>query len=314
MKKAYGPEKTFRSASLKLIATMNQIIESYRRTGDIMTVRQLYYQLVAKAIIPNTEKSYKSLTELVNNARLAGLIDWDAIEDRTRAFSRRNRYDGPSDIIENCQHWYHQDLWENQENRVFVIVEKEALVGVLENLCYKMDMPLLGARGYPSSTVLREFTERDLLPAIENDQDIIILHLGDHDPSGIDMTRDLTERIEMFSEDAAGRIDLRRIALNMKQIEEERPPPNPAKNTDSRFEDYRRLFGDKSWELDALSPTYLRHLVTVEANKYIDPEKRAETQEEIEHVKRKLQRIAEEVASKDRDGDYDDKEDEDEDN
>lgn len=313
MKKAYGPEKTFRAASLKLIQTMNDIIASYKRTGDIMTVRQLYYQLVAKAIIPNTEKSYKSLTDLVNNARLAGLIDWDAIEDRTRAFTRRNHYSGPSDIIDNCQHWYHQDLWENQTNRVFVIVEKEALVGVLENLCWQMDMPLLGARGYPSSTVLREFTERDLIPAIEQEQDIIILHLGDHDPSGIDMTRDLNERIQMFAEDMSYKIDLRRIALDMKQIQEERPPPNPAKNTDSRFEDYRRMYGDSSWELDALSPTYLRRLVAQEANLFIDPEKLEEVKEEIALVQRKLGRIAREVEEKDNDGDYDDPEEENDD-
>lgn len=306
MKRAYGPEQRFRSKSLQLIETMNEIIVSFQRTGDVMTVRQLYYQLVAKAIIENTEKSYKSLTELVNNAKMAGLIDWDAIEDRTRSFIRRNRYESPSELLDIAAKAYHQDLWVGQENRVFVIVEKEALVGVLERVCYAMDMPLLGARGYPSGTVLRDFTELDLIPAIEEDQDIIILHLGDHDPSGIDMTRDLTERIAIFAEDYAGKIDLRRIALNMQQIQEQRPPPNPAKNTDSRFVDYRRKFGDSSWELDALSPTYLRRLVTDEANRFIDQDKLEVVKAKIQSVKDRLEDVAKEFEEEEDENDDED--------
>jgi hypothetical protein len=89
------------------------------------------------------------------------------------------------------------------------------------------------------------------------------LYLGDHDPSGIDMTRDIRERMALFSCNAE--IDVRRLALNKDQVELWNPPENPAKETDSRFENYRDQFGDKSWELDAIEPKKLVALVEEEA-------------------------------------------------
>jgi len=158
-------------------------------------------------------------------------------------------------------------MWIRQAQRVFVIVEKEALVGVLEGACKAYDVPLLAARGYPSGTVLREFAESDLLPAFDADQEPIILHLGDHDPSGIDMSRDLEERLTLFCNQS---VELRRIALNMPQIIALKPPENPAKITDSRFEQYEAQYGTKSWELDALSPAYLDNLLRTEISQVID--------------------------------------------
>lgn len=285
-------EKRFNRESQVLIDTADKIIEDYMAQGYVLTVRQLYYQLVARAIIPNTERSYKRVTSLVNDARLAGLLDWDGIEDRTRSFIRRSHWESGSQIIDSCVRSYHQDLWANQTERVFVIVEKEALAGVLQGVCHSLDVPLLAARGYPSGTVLREFTETDLLPAIEQGQAVTILHLGDHDPSGIDMTRDLKDRLNLFARD--GTIALHRIALNMPQIEELNPPENPAKTTDARFEDYRRKFGESSWELDALTPQYLTNLVRARVDPYIDAVAWKEATEEIAKVKKRLAEVAEE--------------------
>lgn len=79
----------------------------------------------------------------------------------------------------------------------------------------------------------------------------VILHLGDHDPSGIDMTRDISDRLELFGAD----VEVKRIALNWDQIDEFTPPPNPAKLSDSRAGAYIAEYGDESWELDALEPT-----------------------------------------------------------
>lgn len=297
MKQAYVDSK-FRQSSLLLIQKMNVIIDEYTRTRDTLTVRQLYYQLVARGIIPNTERSYKNTTSLVNDARMCGLIDWDAIEDRTREMVTRGRWRSPVSMIEACAQQYHQDLWEGQEYRVFAIVEKEALAGALGRVCTEMDIPLLPARGYPSSTVLREVALQTLRPAVCAGQQVIILHLGDHDPSGIDMTRDLDKRIETFMGEYAEHVQLRRIALSMQQIEEEKPPPNPAKQTDSRFDGYAKLFGDQSWELDALSPTYLRALVRTEAEKYIDEDKMQDIRDEIADIKSRLEDVAEEFRGK----------------
>lgn len=277
----------FKTASLKMIATMNAVIQEYLAGGYVLTVRQLYYQMVARGIIENTLRSYKNLASLVNDARLAGELDWNAIEDRTRDFIRRPHWSSGSDILHGCAQQFHMDMWEHQDRRVFVVVEKEALVGVLERVCHKFDVPLMAARGYPSASVLYDYAKRDLGGEGFN---ALILHLGDHDPSGIDMSRDLIDRISMFT--YGGNFELRRIALNMDQVEEENPPPNPAKTTDARFESYAEKYGDESWELDALPPDYLVNLVSEHIEGEIDEDLWDERKAEIEDVKSRILEVA----------------------
>ena len=290
MAKQVYTSQRFTSKSEALIDIMNAIVTDYIGQGFRLTVRQLYYQLVARDVIPNTERSYKNTTSLVNDARLAGLMDWDAIEDRTRAFVRQTRWESGGHILRAAAEGYHMDMWENQECRPFVIIEKEALVGVLEPICASLDVPVLAARGYPSASVLREFAVNDLLPVMHS-QTIVIIHLGDHDPSGIDMSRDLRDRLDLFTENAYN-YEFARVALNMDQIEERKPPPNPAKTTDSRFAEYQRKYGVESWELDALPPSYLVELVESEVDKYRDSDRWAEREAMVEATKAKLQRIA----------------------
>jgi len=103
----------------------------------------------------------------------------------------------------------------------------------------------------------------------ERGKDCVLIHLGDHDPSGIDMTRDNHKRLELFSGEL---IDIRRIALNMDQVLQYDPPPNPAKETDSRAPNYIREHGHESWELDALTPSVIGELITAEVNDLIDPD------------------------------------------
>lgn len=280
----------FKPDTLQMIEAMNGICAEYVAQGFRLTVRQLYYQLVARAVIPNTERSYKRMTNIANDARLAGLMDWDAIEDRTREFQRRSSWGSGNEILASCARQFHMDMWVGQERRVFVVVEKEALAGVLEGACMALDVPLLAARGYPSVTVLREFAMADLRRAYDQEQRPLLLHLGDHDPSGIDMTRDLTGRLNMFYEGLD--LELKRIALNMDQIQEQSPPPNPAKVTDSRFEDYQRKFGDESWELDALTPDYLVKLVRRHVEAVIDGEAWDARLAEIEATKARLDKVA----------------------
>lgn len=293
MKQVYIP-KRFSGSSRALIDTMNVIIEEYQAQGFVLTVRQLYYQLVARDVIPNTLAEYKRVASVINDAKLAGEIDWDAIEDRTREFVRSPSWESGASILRSAAEGFHMDMWKGQDYRVFVIVEKEALVGVLEGVCRRFDVPLLAARGYPSGSVLREFAETDLIPALHHDQTSVLLHLGDHDPSGIDMSRDLTERLALFATGEPGnRMDMfKRIALNMPQIEELHPPENPAKVTDSRFEGYRRIHGESSWELDALSPVYLADLIEANVTPYIDDKKWNARSKEIEATKVRIRNLA----------------------
>jgi len=281
-------KKTLRRASMTLVTLLNEIMADYEAQGFTLTVRQLFYQLVIRNAIANDEKQYGKISRLCTNARLAGLMDW-GIEDRTRAFIDRPHWDSGGEIIQGCAQQYHEDLWADQECRVFCIVEKEALTGVLQPVCGDMDIPLLADRGYPSVSVLRAFAVERIIPAINEGQHVIILHLGDHDPSGMDMSRDLRDKLLLFTGEP---VDIYRIALNMNQIEEFNLPPNMAKKTDKRFKAYAAQYGTSSWELDALPPAYLDQLVRTNAGQFIDTEALEETKTSINLTKTKLAELA----------------------
>lgn len=281
-------ERKFKADSLALIATANSIIAEYEAQGFQLTLRQLYYQFVARAVIPNKQTEYKRLGSIINDARLAGLIDWDAIEDRTRNVRRLNSWDDPAEIVKDAAGWYREDLWRTQPHRVEVWIEKDALVGVIEGVCEENRVPFLACRGYLSQSEQYAAGKRFKRQRLKGQQPIM-LHLGDHDPSGIDMTRDNADRLAMF---ARMGVEVRRLALNMQQVEQYTPPPNPAKETDSRFEDYAREFGDESWELDALEPAVIAELITTELESIIDRDAWAEAQEAEESHKAQLVQLS----------------------
>lgn len=256
----------FRGETLTLIDRCNQIIDDLQAQGYVLTTRQLFYQLVSRDIIQNKQSEYKRLGSIISDARLAGLVDWSAIEDRTRSLRSVSHWDDPSSIIESAADSYRIDKWATQKFRPEIWVEKDALVGVLEKACIPLDVPFFSCRGYTSQSELYGAGKR-LLRYIKNEQEPVIIHLGDHDPSGVDMTRDISERLEMF---VGAQIDVRRIALNMDQIVQYHPPPNPAKTTDARYEKYRQLHGVDSWELDALDPSVIDALIVKEVKKVRD--------------------------------------------
>lgn len=281
----------FTRSTLETIDYVNGIIRDYNAQGYKLTVRQIYYQLVARNIIANTYQNYKRIASIINDGKMAGIVDWDAIEDRTREFIIRNHWRNGGSILRACADQYFEDMWQNQHTRVAVIIEKEALVGVLTDLCERYDVPILAARGYPSGTVLREFAKTVVNPALVHGQNYHSLHLGDHDPSGLDMTRDLTEKFGIFC-DGDPNIALTRLALNMDQIEELNPPKNPAKSTDSRFEKYAQEFGTSSWELDALQPSFLNELVESNITGFIDQERWDEMDERIQWTRKEIRKVA----------------------
>ena len=261
-------EKKFRPDALARLAEADAIINEYQAQGFTLTLRQLYYQFVARGLIPNTERSYKNLGSLINDGRLAGYLDWESIEDRTRNLQKRLHLRGPKHAVEVVAAQYGIDMWSNQPNRVEVWVEKEALAGVVAGICYRYDAPYFACRGYVSQSEQWRAYRRYRSHVVAG-QHIVQLHLGDHDPSGIDMTRDNRDRLELF---LGGGFDLtvERLALNMDQIEQYNPPPNPAKVTDSRFDGYQQIHGDESWELDALEPRVINDLIEAAILNYRD--------------------------------------------
>lgn len=261
--------KNFRQTSLELIHRINTVITDYEAQGYSLTLRQVYYQMVARDIIPNNERSYKNLGALINDARLAGLIDWNAIEDRTRNIRGRNHWENPGDVIKAAAYSYHLDYWQDQENYVEVWVEKDALVGVVGRICDQLDLNYFSCRGYVSQSEMWVAAKR-LEKRQREGKNIILLHLGDHDPSGIDMSRDILDRLNIFETDD---IEFKRLALNMEQIEEYSPPPNPTKLTDSRATKYLSDFGHECWELDALEPKVIDALIKDNVLKFRDKKK-----------------------------------------
>jgi len=289
-------EQKFSTGSTAIIDKANEILSDYEAQGFDLTLRQLYYQFVARAIIANKDSEYKRLGSIINDARLAGLIDWNHITDRTRNMRQNGHWENPQSIIRSCANAFELDKWAVQDNYVEVWVEKDALVGVLQQACKPLDVPYFSCRGYTSQSEMWAAAMR-LRSKLEAGKKCHIIHLGDHDPSGIDMSRDIEDRLTMFMRlhvlqahvravgavkeggtkeawrDRVGAVvmedesylepvTIHRIALNMDQIEEYDPPPNPAKLTDARAAGYIEKFGYKSWELDALEPSVITQLIT----------------------------------------------------
>jgi hypothetical protein len=266
-------QKKLRADSLALIARANVIITNYANQGFSLTVRQLYYQLVTQNVIPNTEASYKKIIRLISDARRAGLIDWNAIEDRTRMLRVLNMWTHPRDVLHASASQFRMNPWDQQDTYVEVWFEKDALMGVFQKPCNTWRLPYFSCRGYASDSEVWAAAQR--LAAESVGRDVLILHFGDHDPSGLDMTRDIGDRVRLFASNVErrGEIEVRRLALTMEQVEEYQPPPNPAKETDARFAGYQAQYGDESWELDALTPTVLAALIEDNVRDVIDDRK-----------------------------------------
>jgi len=251
-----------------IISKVQTILKEYAGQGYRLSLRQLYYQLVARGYIENSIRSYRTTGSLISNARLAGLIDWAMIEDRGRESVMNSHWKSPAEIVRTAAHSFKVDRWEGQPCYVEVMVEKDALSGILEPVCQDLDIRFTANKGYSSSSALYEAAKR-IEHAAARDLEVHLFYLGDHDPSGIDMTRDIQERLKQFT---YGKFDIEtvRLALNYNQVQEWQPPENPAKEADSRYKVYVDKFGESSWELDAIEPATLADLVRDAVEDLID--------------------------------------------
>ena len=297
-------DKSFHDKTLALIDEANEIVDEYKADNYDLTLRQLYYQLVARDIIPNNQRSYKRLVNVVSDARRAGLMHWDAIVDRTRNLATLAHWGNPAEIVRATSEQFRIDRWKDQPVRIEVWVEKEALIGVVARACTRHDVPYFACRGFPSDSEMwaaaMRFRKYD-----RHGQSVHILHFGDHDPSGIDMTRDIVDRLELF---AARDVEVERMALNMDQIRLYNPPPNTAKKTDSRFAGYKAMYGPQSWELDALEPRVINQIISDRIVSLRDDDIWERASEVEADGRRRLSDIAAELALE-----YDDEDDDDDD-
>jgi hypothetical protein len=293
----YGKD---RMTSKKIIPVINDVLSQY---DERLTVRQIYYRLISDpyTLFENTSSNYNGFDKKLTIAREKGLVDWTRIEDRTRQSiggeghiineSIEDFIKGQLESLKDCWLYYDLQMWTSQQNFIEIWVEKDALSSVVARACQDYRILTFPSRGYSSFTEMKRTVDR----LEENeDKEIYILHLADHDPSGLDMTRDLESRSSGYGGNS---IKIKRIALNIDQVTKFKLKPNPVKTADTRSPDYMSQFGQECWELDALPPDELRKIITGEIKKYIDKEaweaRRQEIEDTQEEIKDRIDEIME---------------------
>jgi len=253
-----------------------------------LTLRQIYYRLVADHNYPNKRSSYNQLSSQLVRAREQGEVDESRIEDRTRSFLGGDAgWKSPDDFADFVKdywldYWKHysRKLWSDQDKFVVIWIEKDALSRVVARAADEYRVITAPSKGYASYTYIREAISK-----LPKDKEIIILHFSDHDSSGMDMTRDLSDRLRRYS----GRhISVRRMALTYEQVQEYGLAPNPTKTTDTRAADYIAQYGMQCWELDAIEPKELMRLVTESIEQHLDKDQWQESLDQEEDDKEQL--------------------------
>lgn len=252
-----------------------RICGEYLEAGFSLTVRQLFYQMVGRGHIENSQASYRRLVSIATNAREAGSLDWDVIVDRTRMLTRIPSWRDPQDFLDLAIPQFNIDKWKTQPCRIEIWVEKEALSEIVGKPADRYFVPYFCCRGYVSETSMYEAAKR-FDGFIEDGQSVKILYLGDHDPSGLDMDRDVAKRLNFFMTDPS-RFEFKRLALHKDQIDQYGLPPNKIDENrrnnpnDTRVKAYVDQYGyDETWELDALDTDVVDDLITTEIEATID--------------------------------------------
>jgi len=228
------------------------------------TIRQVYYHLVSMNIIANTKKEYKNMGKVLVKARKAGHIPWEWIEDRSRRSLIIPVYSDPNAFLRESVKHYYKDTWANQDRIVVIILEKEALTNIVWGVASFYNVPVFPMKGYGSWSIFQE----DIREYVQRypEKELIVLVLGDFDPSGIDIPRDYEEKMRFFGMNPK----IIRVALTKDQVETYHLPSQLAKSTDPRYDGFVEIHGSASVELDALSPSILRDLVRKAILSFLD--------------------------------------------
>lgn len=266
MKESFTTKLKLRNKNKALLEVVSSIINEYTAAGYALTVRQLYYQLVSRDIIANKVSEYFKVSKVLKQGRMSGIIDWDAIEDRTRIPQLPYYCDDIPSAIRDIINAYRLDRQLGQKNYIEILVEKDALSGVLGRVTRHYHIRLLVNRGYTSCTAMYRSHQR-IKERFDAGQKIVLLYVGDHDPSGLDMVRDVEKRLADFG---VNELKIVHVALTQAQIKKYSPPPNPAKIKDPRAKWYFKEFGNTSWEVDALRPEVLDELINRNVENHID--------------------------------------------
>lgn len=290
----------------ELIPIVNEILDQY---DFALTVRQIYYRLISDpySLFENTRSNYTGFDRILTKAREKNEIDWTRIEDRTRqSIGGEGEIDNETPeaflsayiwTLKNCWKHYDKKMWLRQQKFIEVWVEKDALSSLISQACKEYRVLVFPSRGFSSFTKIKEGIERlyqntEIIADPITNKSTYVLHLADHDPSGLNMTRDLKNRFAKYD---ANFIQVERIGLNIDQVRQFNLRPNPVKRADSRTAEYVQTFGTDCWELDALPPNELQKIVIAEIENYVDRPAWQATEREIEEgkmqIKEKLAKI-----------------------
>jgi len=278
-------------ARQKLPSYNEVVLESlkvFRQYDTALTLRQLYYRLVSKHLFSNTINSYKRLSRLMVRARETRDVPVNCLEDRSRRILGRGDtgYNSAEDFLKqrfaNLQSsWksFNMPRWDDQPVYLVVSLEKDALSRLVSDIANRYAVRTFPTRGYPSFTYVQNMASyiRNRL----KDKPTVVLYFGDFDPSGIDIERDLTDRLAKYD---AGDFSVQRVALNSDQIEQYKLPPMPVKKSDARAERFVEEYGNMTVELDALEPTVLKNLVQQAILSHIDLRNWKKRQEEVANL------------------------------
>jgi len=253
----------------ELIGRVNEILGQY---DFPLTIRQIHYRLVASYGQPNTRSTYNMLSRQLVKARERGAVDEVQIEDRSRAFiGGDNGFEDPESFVKTIfdamgSERYSRKMWTSQPQFVVVWIEKDALSRVVGRITKQFNVLTAPSRGYASYSYIK-----DALTRLPFDKPVVILHFADHDPSGIDMTRDLQSRFNRYSFNN-GEIEVKRVALTHDQVLNYGLQPNPTKLADTRSNAYMAQYGNQCWELDAIEPSELQRIIKNVVESFIDVE------------------------------------------
>lgn len=248
----WNPNKTTQG----LLGDIDSVLSQYKALGIRLTLRQLYYQLVTKNIIANRKSEYAKLSSILTDARMSGRIDWEAIEDRVRRPEKHAEWSSIADLVNSAVYSYRSPRWEHQQNYVELWCEKDAIHSVIQPITDDLHVTLMVNRGYSSASAMYDSSKR-FIEASDSGKECFLLYLGDFDPSGEDMVRDIGSRLNIFG----ATTHVEKIALTSAQVAQYNPPPNPVKITDPRAGAFIAKYGSSSYEVDALNPQVLMKLV-----------------------------------------------------
>jgi len=273
---------------------VNESLTIFQQYNVAMTLRQLFYRLVSKHVFPNNLNSYKKLSKMLVKARELGEVPDRYLEDRTRTtIGGDSGFESPGDFISTYTNWFKSSwerftmpLWANQPQRIEVWVEKDALSRLCSEVSEGFNVITCPSKGYSSYSYVKRAVRR-----MDDDygtKEVVILYFGDYDPSGVDIERDLGDRLERYG---AVDVEVKRIALTLDQIREYNLPPFPAKSSDPRLAKFiADTGGTDAVELDALEPNVLQDLIREAITDHIDAQLWSERQKEIEAKKEKLRK------------------------